>query len=169
MGVLRKIIIGSSSGGSSRNYVVTITQVPTGDKDGSNKTFTLDHAPLPETLLVFFNGQCLTEGLDYVASGSSFTLLGAAPTSLTNLLVQYGYTSLTPVDPVSSEIEIPAGVKNGVNTDFTLSRAPLAETLLVFKNGQTLTEDIDYTSSGITITFVIAPIETDNLLTKYNY
>lgn len=167
--LLKKGLLSTSGGVTPTNYTVTFTQVPSGDKDGTNKTFTLDHSPLSETLLVFFNGQCLTQDIDYVASGNSFTLLTDAPTSSTNLLAQYDYHSLTPVDPVSSEIQIPAGVKDGVNTDFTLSHTPLPETLLVFKNGQTLTEDIDYTSSGITITFLIAPIETDNLLTKYNY
>ena len=167
--LLKKGLLSSGSGGTPTNYVVTLTQVPTGDKDGSNKTFSLDRIPLAETLLVFFNGQCLTEDIDYIASGNEFTLLTDAPTSLTNLLAQYGYRSLTPVAPTSSEIEIPAGVKNGSNTIFGLTYAPLPETLLVFKNGQTLIEDIDYTISGVTITFVLAPIETDNLLTKYNH
>lgn len=167
--LLKKGLLSSGSGGTPTNYTVTITQVPVGDKDRSNKTFTYDHDALPETLLVFFNGQSLTDTIDYIYSGNQFTLLGAAPTSATNLLVQYGYRSLTPVVPTSSEIQIPAGIKNGENTDFTIDHPPLAETLLVFRNGQTLTENIDYAFSGVTITFVIAPIEADNLLTKYNY
>lgn len=166
--LLRKGLL-SCSGGSSTNHIATFTEIPTGDKNGINKIFTLSHSPAAETLLIFFNGQALTEDIDYTISGSSFTLLTAAPTSLTNLLAQYGYRSATPVAPSSSEIEIPAGDKNGINTDFILTHTPLPETLLVFKSGQTLTEDIDYTISGFTITFLIAPIEMDNLLTKYNY
>ncbi len=167
--LLKKGLLSSGSGGTPTNYTVTITQVPVGDKDGSNKTFTYDHDALPETLLVFSNGQSLTDEIDYVWSGNQFTLLGAAPISITNLLVQYSYRSLTPVAPTLSEIEIPVGVKNGINRDFIISRSPLDETLLVFRSGQTLTENIDYTISGVTITFAIAPIEADNLLTKYNY
>lgn len=167
--LLKRGLLSSCSGGTPAAYIATLVEVPVGVKNGINKTFSYSHTALAETLLVFFNGQALTEDIDYVASGLSFTLLTAAPTSSTNLLVQYDYRSLTPVAPTSSEIQIPAGVKNGINTDFTITYTPLPETLLVFKNGQTLTENIDYTSSGITITFVIAPSETDNLLTKYNY
>lgn len=166
--LLKRGLLSNISGGGTK-YVVISTEIPVGAKDGINKTYSYSYIAVAETLLVFYNGQSLTENIDYTYSGNQFTLLTVAPISTTNLLVQYGYRNSTPVAPTSSEIEIPIGIKDGVNTDFTLTYAPLAETLLVFKNGQTLTENIDYTFSGITIIFLIAPIETDNLLTKYNY
>lgn len=66
--------------------------------------------------------------------------------------------------------EIPTGVKNGINRNFTISHTPVTNSLLVFINGAAQTKDIDYTLSGINITFLeYAPVAEDNLLTQYRY
>lgn len=166
--LLKKGLLSSCSGGGGTSYNVETVQIPIGDKNGSNKSFSVSPAPLANTSIFFVNGQGLTEGIDFTLSGSTYTLLGEAPTSVTNLLVLYNYRSLTPATS-TPKVEIPIGVKNGINTVFEISQSPLPDTLLVLKNGQTLTEGIDYTLSGVSITFLIAPIEADNLLTKFNY
>ena len=54
---------------------------------------------------------------------------------------------------------VPTGTINGVNKDFTLSSTPSpAVSLKVYRGGalQSLTED--YTVSGITLTFIVAPV-----------
>lgn len=54
---------------------------------------------------------------------------------------------------------IPTGTINGVNTDFTLIKTPNPSgSLKVYRGGalQSLTED--YTLSGVTITFLVAPV-----------
>ncbi len=53
--------------------------------------------------------------------------------------------------------ETPTGVIDGVNTTYTLSQTPTANSLLLFLNGQYQTEGSEYTLSGSTITFAVAP------------
>lgn len=53
------------------------------------------------------------------------------------------------------EISVVSGVINSVNKIFVLAY----EALQVFKNGQLLVENVGYTKSGTTITFVVEPLE----------
>jgi hypothetical protein len=52
------------------------------------------------------------------------------------------------------------GAVNGTNTAFTLPSAPLAGTVSVFLNGILQRPTTDYTISGSTVTFVVAPSST---------
>jgi hypothetical protein len=54
--------------------------------------------------------------------------------------------------------ETPSGVIDGVNDVFTLSQIPLEDDAVeVYLNGLKQIPVVDYTISGATITFVIAP------------
>lgn len=55
------------------------------------------------------------------------------------------------------ESVVPAGTINGVNKTFTLPDVPAANTLIVFVDGLRMKLTGDYTLSGATITFVLAP------------
>lgn len=64
----------------------------------------------------------------------------------------------------------PTGVVNGVNVTFTVSPVPVAGLfLLLFRNGllQTIGGANDYTLSGGTITFNVAPLTNDVLVAVY--
>lgn len=65
--------------------------------------------------------------------------------------------------------EVPAGTKNGTNTDFTLANTPVSGMEMVFLNGilQNGGAGNDYTISTNTITFAVAPISTDTILVTY--
>ena len=65
--------------------------------------------------------------------------------------------------------ETPTGTINAVNTVFTLSRAPETGSLKVYRGGarQRVTED--YTFSGKTITFTVAPVSGEILLVDFRY
>lgn len=64
--------------------------------------------------------------------------------------------------------ETPTGDIDGVNTEFVLAHSPNPTgALILIKNGQVLTEDVDYTLSGDTITLSIALEDGDALLAKY--
>lgn len=65
--------------------------------------------------------------------------------------------------------ETPTGTINGSNTDFTLAKVPVTGSLKVYRGGarQRVTED--YTFSGKTITFTIAPQVGEVLLVDYRY
>jgi hypothetical protein len=49
--------------------------------------------------------------------------------------------------------EVPTGVLNGVNAIFTLANSPVANTVSLSLNGVRLTANLDYSTSGNTITF----------------
>lgn len=65
--------------------------------------------------------------------------------------------------------ETPAGTINGSNTSFTLSNTPIAGSEHVYLNG--LLQDSgagnDYTISGLTITYLTAPVTGDKLRVTY--
>lgn len=68
-------------------------------------------------------------------------------------------------------VEVPVGAKDGMNREFTLSRTPQANSLMLYKSGQALTQGIDYAILNRTITLSIdapAPTEDTNLLAQYN-
>lgn len=54
-------------------------------------------------------------------------------------------------------LETPTGTINGSNTSFTITQTPIANSLMLFFNGQLLKENTDFTLSGTTITFTVAP------------
>jgi len=63
--------------------------------------------------------------------------------------------------------EVPTGTVDGVNAAFTLANTPVAGTVQVFKSGLLQTPTTDYTVSGTTVTFVVAPAGGSVLLVHY--
>lgn len=64
--------------------------------------------------------------------------------------------------------ETPSGTKDGANTDFKIAATPIpAASLKVYINGQRMRITEDYTLSGRTISFLVAPAATDILLVDY--
>lgn len=54
----------------------------TGDQDGTNTNFSVTEGYTPGTSMLYFNGQLLTRGVDYIeTSNSSFTMLTHIPIS----------------------------------------------------------------------------------------
>lgn len=57
-----------------------------------------------------------------------------------------------------SDNETPSGTINGINTTFTLSQTPSPSSSLQLElNGQFQTQGFEYTLSGNTITYAVAP------------
>lgn len=65
--------------------------------------------------------------------------------------------------------EIPSGAVNGINIIFTIANIPYNGVVSVYVNGQRGTVNQDYTYSGVTITFVIAPPIDSNIQVDYEY
>ena len=63
--------------------------------------------------------------------------------------------------------ETPAGTINSSNVSFTLAFTPTAGTETVYLNGLEQNVTTDYTISGSTITYVVAPIAGDILRVSY--
>jgi len=67
------------------------------------------------------------------------------------------------------DLEEPAGVKNAVNTTFTLTNSPVLGSVHLYFNGllQKPGASNDYTISGLTITMGTAPKSVDSLVASY--
>lgn len=65
--------------------------------------------------------------------------------------------------------EIPTGILNASNKNFTLSNLPLSGTLILQLNGVTQRVDRDFTLSGFTITYLFAPKANDWHFANYFY
>lgn len=63
--------------------------------------------------------------------------------------------------------ETPSGTINGTNTSFTLSTTPIIGTEEVYLNGLAQYQTEDYTISGATITYLVAPVAGDILRVNY--
>lgn len=82
--------------------------------------------------------------------------------------VQGPVGAVGPAGPVAIAVaEIPAGVSNGVNLAFTVSRNFIPNSLQVFRNGLLELIGVGYTLSSTTLTFTTAPLVTDLITVTY--
>ena len=87
------------------------------------------------------------------------------------------YDSRVPSAPPSAEganfadAETPSGVLDGVNTEFSLLHTPTPQaSLMLYMNGLFQAPNgSDYSLSGATITFILAPNEGSTILASYRY
>ncbi len=65
--------------------------------------------------------------------------------------------------------EIPAGITNGINSTFTLSKNPLQYSDILYLNGIRIGPGMDYALTSNIITMTIPPLPADGLLITYNF
>lgn len=63
--------------------------------------------------------------------------------------------------------EIPAGIIDGVNANFTLANTPVVGTQTVYQNGLALCPGTEYSIVGTTLTLTAAPLTGDTLMISY--
>lgn len=111
-----------------------------------------------------------TSGQVYIASAGGVltpvTLSGDATVTAAGVLTLVS-TVVKEADIVTRET--PTGSVNGANTTFTLANTPIVGTEQVFLNGvlQEPGAGNDYTISGVTITYLSAPVTGDRLRVNY--
>jgi len=153
---------GSGGGGGGLS---TVSEVPSGTINGTNRTFTLSNAPA--LLFLELNGLQMTAGIDYTLSGNTITFTGSVPRStptLDTLFANYFYGTSTSLTPFS---QTPTGTINGSNTAFTLAHSPII--LFLTRNGVQLVAGTDYTLSGTNLTMTAAPQTGDVFNAQYFY
>lgn len=162
--------LNSMISGSSEAVFVD-AETPSGTVNGTNTAFNLANTPSPAASLeIYRNGLVQTNGVDYTLSGMTITFQsGSIP--LTGDLLQAYYRMAGTAAPASfSDDETPGGNINGTNLTFTLATAPAPPiSLKLYKNGLLLTQNVDYTISGSTITFANTTVtpKSGDLLTAY--
>lgn len=150
---------------------IAMNVVPSGVIDGSNKVFSLNSVPTPASSLMFFvNGQLLSQGedKDFVLSGSTVTLANA-PIPDDVIFAMYSYQT----EVISYSINEPITIEiNGLESNITLQNEPQpSSSLMLFMNGQLLTQNEDYVliSKNITLGQHLDEIESSTFFATYSY
>jgi hypothetical protein len=112
----------------------------------------------------------LNQGGDYTLSSNAITFqTGAVPQTGDILLASYRISASIPGLGFVDQ-ETPTGAINGVNAVFTLSQTPSpSSSLAVYRNGLRMTSGVDYTLSGMVVTFAtgLVPQTSDTLACSY--
>lgn len=145
--------------------VYIVGEIPSGTLDGSNKAFSLNQAPLGNLLDVYRDGILMRINDDYTLSGSLITF-ATAPASVSSLRVDYQWLALGGIGATDGEPL--TGTIDGVNTIFTVMHTPVGSTA-VYRDGLRMLAGTDYTISGNTITFSVAPTLNSLLTAAYQW
>lgn len=146
--------------GKTPTYGLFHTQTLTGN--GTTKTFTLDFAVgSSASILVIKNDRTLLRGgagFDYtVGGGKNITFATAIGNGVSYWILFLGRELSVPRS-VAMEPGYQAFTGDGSTTAFTLTNGPLTSTaVLVFVDGVKKKPTTDYTVSGTTLTFGVAP------------
>ena len=144
---------------------------PEGEINGQNVVFTLPSTPSPASSLMFFkNGQLLTRGseADYTLSSTTVTLLSPPePDDVLSALYTYqiALKSYSINEPVNVELV------NGISL-IQLNNSPNPpESLMIFMNGQLLTQNEDYSLNDVTVSLNddLESIEESRFFATYSY
>jgi len=141
------------------NKIFSNKEIPVGEIDGINTSYTLANIPVLGSEHLYLNGILIEEGsnTDYSISGSTITF--DEPLSEgSKLSCTYYYNDTTPIK-IFVDKEIPLGSIDGVNTIFGLANLPVLGSEHLYLNGVLQESGIgnDYTISDSTITFFEAP------------
>lgn len=124
--------------------------------DGSTTTFTLNKSVASsESIGVFVSGVYQAPTQAYNVTGGTTLEFTSAPGAGTNNIVVW-YVARQAYSASSYSMDTFSG--NGSTTVFTMSNAPIsAQTIMVFVSGVYQAPESDYTVSGTTLTFTVAP------------
>jgi len=122
--------------------------------NGSTNTFTISVGHTANTVMVFNNGVCQFPGDDYTVSGTTLTYVLTPQSDETIQIREMPTNKLVPLtQPVMRRY-----TANGAQTLFTVTAGQTANSMFVYENGICQVPVSDYTVSGVTLTFVTAPV-----------
>jgi len=161
-----KFIIYDATAGANRaveyqyiNPTLTYTN-GTFTGDGSTTTITIDSGRAVNDVMVSQNGFLLVPTDDYTISGTTLTFT-TAPTSGAEISVRY-----LPLAGASSYTNDTA-TGDGSTTAFTIDSGRSVEDVMVSVNGVVFVPTDDYTISGTTLTFTVAPASSAEISIRY--
>jgi len=161
-----KFIIYDATAGANRaveyqyiNPTLTYTN-GTFTGDGSTTTITIDSGRAVNDVMVSQNGFVLVPTDDYTISGTTLTFT-TAPTSGAEISVRY-----LPLAGASSYTNDTA-TGDGSTTAFTIDSGRSVEDVMVSVNGVVFVPTDDYTISGTTLTFTVAPASSAEISIRY--
>lgn len=137
-------------------------ETPVGDVNGVNQDYSLSKAFSGGATRVFLNGIRQKLGTAYT-EGVAEISFAQAPQNGDYIITDI----VTDEDSISNEV--PTGLINGTNTEFTLANTPAAKSTEVYLNGIRQKEGQHYTVSGAVISFNEAPYMGDYIIVDYNF
>ena len=137
----------TSPGGGGLITELVLNEAPAGPINGSNSAFTIANTPAdPTAVMLWLNGQLLTPESDFTVSGNNITFLCAAPRTDDILLSMY--TKVVAVKQFAMNEAVTFPIIGGI-TKIRVANVPYpGMSLMLFRNGQLLTQDFDYTLTG---------------------
>lgn len=162
---------GSLGHGGSGGLIteLVLNEAPAGAINGSNSAFTIVNTPAdPAAVMLWLNGQLLTPGADFAVTGKNIAFLCAAPRTDDILLSMY--TKVVAVKQFAMNEPVTFPIVSGI-TKIRVANVPYPGTsLMIFRNGQLLTQDFDYTLSGRDVAAAGWVIDdTETYMATYSY
>ena len=133
--------------------------------NGSTTAFTLTESPTnTNSLMVFVDGILQKSSTNYGVSGTTLTFTSAPANSAEIEVKHLGFRG---VQRRSTDYVLDTFTGNGSTTAFTLSNAVSVNNAFVFYNGVCMQPTTDYGISGVTLTFTFTPLNSSNIMVRY--
>jgi len=134
--------------------------------NGSATAFTLsENPPNANSVLVFVDGILQKSSTNYSINGTTLTFTGAPDASAE---IEAKHFGIRGVVRRSTDYQLDVFAGNGSATAFTLSSGTsTTNSAFIFYNGIAMKPTTDYSISGSTLTFTFAPVNTSEIMARY--
>ena len=133
--------------------------------NGSTAAYTLSEEPANSNgIMVFVDGILQKASTNYSLSGTTLTFTANVAN---NAEIEVKHLGIKSVQRRSTGYILDTFTGNGSNTSFTLSNATTANDAFVFYNGVCMQPTTDYGISGVTLTFTFTPLNSSNIMVRY--
>lgn len=159
----------STTSGSVTELV--LNETPSGLIDGVNRDFELSSIPVQANdVMIWLNGQLMTRGVsrDFTINGKVISFNSFAPQVGDVILTMYTRSIAIKQYALNEPVTF---TNNSGILGLKILKDPVPQTsLMLFRNGQLLTQNSDYTLSDRNITVLYNAIESDDVfLATYSY
>jgi len=133
--------------------------------DGNTAAYTLSETPTSaSSVMVFVDGILQKASTNYGISGATLTFTANVPN---NAEIEVKHLGFRGVQRRSTDYVLDTFTGNGSSTAFTLSNAVAVNNAFVFYNGVCMQPTTDYGISGVTLTFTFTPLNSSNIMVRY--
>jgi hypothetical protein len=133
--------------------------------NGSTSAYTLSETPTnANSVMVFVDGILQKSSTNYGISGATLTFTANVANGAEIEVKHLGFRG---VQRRSTGYSLDTFSGNGSATAFTLSTAVSVNDAFVFYNGVCMQPTTDYGISGVTLTFTFTPLNSSNIMVRY--
>ena len=133
--------------------------------NGSTAAYTLSETPTNTNgIMVFVDGILQKASTNYGVSGATLTFTANVANGAEIEVKHLGFRG---VQRRSTDYILDTFTGNGSSTAFTLSNAVSVNNAFVFYNGVCMQPTTDYGISGVTLTFTFTPVNSSNIMVRY--